>query len=418
VGIIVRGNKSTGGTTLADGATIFADELDVDFDTGYSEINGNLEDVNIKAAANIDPSKIGDYAATDAEFSTASSPGDSAATSKPTTMEGELEKLRYAIERAHIGIDATRVDGTGTVTTGWYDIPYRPVNLVVNPEFAFHTTGTPNAPDGWALGTAPGLIEQEALPAAQGPGKAIRIVANGSDQGIKATIAGVRASTRYLGVVRVKATAGTAKIQTTGADAASSFRNVAISVTSATYVTKAFVVQTDASANDIVIFLLAGANTDDVSFASCHLYECASEAIVAGTNFTAYATITTNTATHYTTAADVSSGLSVAVVPPGPGYQIHVHGKMMFLQEGAGSPTLTGKLKQNGIEVECANRATYIANERDMVAFFYVNTAPTPGTTYTYTMTGRGNINNFARNGAAVHDETPRTSLYVTLVKA
>lgn len=421
MGVIVRGNKSTGGTSLADGGVIYADELDVDIDTAYSEINGNLDDDNIKSAANIDPGKIGDYAASDAEFITAASPGDSSSTSKPTTLEGELERIRYVIERAHIGIDATRVDGSGTATTAWFDIPYRPVNLVFNPEFAFHTAGTPNAPDGWALEGTPGTVELEAMAASAGPGKALRIVAAGAtDEGIKYTLAGPRAGARYLFVVRCKATSGTAKIVTTGADSASSFRNVTITTTSATYVTKAFVVQADASANSLVVKLMAAADTDDVSFASCHGYECASDAIVAGQNYTASASSTTDTTGHYVVGSDTSSGLSVAVIPPGPGYQIHVRGKMQVSQDSGTNPTIVCKLKENGTEVDSANVSTFGTGVRACPAFYYVNTAPTPGTTYTYTMTGRsvGAASAYSLNDAAVADETPKTSLSVTLVKA
>jgi hypothetical protein len=58
MGTITRGAKAGGGTDLNSGQTADPAEVNTDFNTIVTEINGNLENVNVKAAAGIVTSKI------------------------------------------------------------------------------------------------------------------------------------------------------------------------------------------------------------------------------------------------------------------------------------------------------------------------------------------------------------------------
>lgn len=59
MGTIVRGTKSATGTTaFGASSTAKSSEVNTDFDTAYSEINGNIDNDNIKAAAAIANSKL------------------------------------------------------------------------------------------------------------------------------------------------------------------------------------------------------------------------------------------------------------------------------------------------------------------------------------------------------------------------
>lgn len=58
MGTITRTAKAGGGTNFNSGQSINPVEHNTDLDTAYSEFNGNIQNVNIKAAAGIAPSKL------------------------------------------------------------------------------------------------------------------------------------------------------------------------------------------------------------------------------------------------------------------------------------------------------------------------------------------------------------------------
>lgn len=60
MGTITRGTKSVGGTAFQAGSKAKAAEVNTDFDTVYSEFNGNIDNANVKASAGIDGSKLAD----------------------------------------------------------------------------------------------------------------------------------------------------------------------------------------------------------------------------------------------------------------------------------------------------------------------------------------------------------------------
>ena len=78
-----------------------------------------------------------DHAEDDATFLTATSPGDSFSTSRPTNLEGELERLRYRI-KANNGYltEQKATNASNSLTTlGWTEPPIAGPNLLLNAGF-------------------------------------------------------------------------------------------------------------------------------------------------------------------------------------------------------------------------------------------------------------------------------------------
>jgi len=204
-------------------------------------VNGDIADdtilnAKINSAADITLTKIGDASADAAGAATATDPGVSNSESLATTLDGELKRLRYAIERQALGIDAARFDATGTIeATYWGDLPVRNLQRIPG----INGVVTSGLPAGWTnVSTA--TLAQEAADAADktaGKGRAIKITAAGSaNEGISFPLSGLKASTRYFIGALMKATAGdTAKLTTTGADATSAFRDITTTTTSTSW---------------------------------------------------------------------------------------------------------------------------------------------------------------------------------------
>jgi hypothetical protein len=314
---ISRNTKTGGGTSVNTGAVWNADDINGDMDTlfnkfnsgilnadvaagaaiAYSKlnlansivsadivngtiVNGDIADdtilnAKINSAADITLTKLGDTSANAAGAATAVDPGVTNSESLATTGEGEIHRLRYAIERQALGIDATRFDATGTAeTTYWGDLPVRELQWIPG----INGVVTAGLPAGWAnVNTA--TLAQEAADAADktaGKGRAIKITAAGSaNEGMSYTLSGLKSATRYAIYALVKATAGdTAKLTTTGANAASDFRDITATTTSTGWTFIGGVVQTDATPTNIVVSVLAAADTDIVWCAGVCWGEC------------------------------------------------------------------------------------------------------------------------------------------------
>ena len=161
MGTITRGTKAAGGTDFVDNTDALASEVNTDFNTVYAEFNGNIADVNVDASAGIDPTKIDDFSASASEAATATDPGISDSESLATDLSDELERIRYAIERLSLGVDAVRNNAGGATTTYWGDLPARGPNLIFNGQFHLFSSGTSSAPDGW---TANGAVAIAGVP--------------------------------------------------------------------------------------------------------------------------------------------------------------------------------------------------------------------------------------------------------------
>ncbi len=220
MGTIVRGPKAAGGTNFTSGTTILNDEVDTDFNTAYSEINGNLANVNINGSADIAQTKIADHG-TQATQTTPGTPGSESA---PTTLAGDIERLRYALAQLKFG---NASDQGGALE--WFErsvnLMNSPQNILPNSSFAaFQAPASTTPPDGWAATTTPATqYDHTALVAGDGLGLGYYVSVTGAgsaNTGFRYTIpaTSLRPSTTYVVYAMGWATAGdTARIFTSGA---------------------------------------------------------------------------------------------------------------------------------------------------------------------------------------------------------
>ena len=125
---------------------------------------------------------------------------------------------------------------------------------------------TPDAPDGWALQGTPTPVVTGVNTTAEGLGKHFKFTTDAAAEGIKQTVTGLKADTRYLLQVNARVTAGDQlDIATTGAETTiNEWENVSDSITSTSLTTKSYVLRTDSTPTDIVVLLTA--DSTDVCF--------------------------------------------------------------------------------------------------------------------------------------------------------
>ena len=407
--IPVRGTKSSagGGTAFVASTDILASEVNTDFDNIYNEMD-NIDDDNVAASADIALTKLADTSGTDTAHATATTPGDSSSHTLPTTAEGEVQQLRYAVKRAVVGTNAKRLDGTTTTDDCfWGDRPARGPNLIRNGNFAIKTTAAGSAPDGWSLVGTPGTCTTTTTGVTEGHStmRAIRIASAGAaNEGISQTLAGLKASTRYQIGCRGKVNAGgdILGLVTTGASGAT-FGNLSLQTSSTSYVTLSGVILTDATPTDIVVQLLAVADGDSVDVTHVWVRECTEDPLPQSNTPWAVSTITTATPNHYADAVLTDAGVIVSIVCPGPGYVIEVHGTAATSASGSSVQAIFCLLENGVTFVDTHSFYLDSTGTRDKgtAKLFYVNTNPTPGTTYTYIIEGCGIGDTLNRNPAA-----------------
>jgi len=309
------------------------------------------------------------------------------------------------------------VDGSGTGTTFWGDLPVRGPNLIVNPNFAIRNSSVAT-PQGWTLVGSPSLANNALSGAdlSEGRGIALTIAANNAAQeGISQTLR-PRASTRYLVLARVKATSGDAHLETTGADVTSSFRNIDDTTSSTSYVTLKGVIQTDSTPTDIVVQVLTNGDSDtnDIKVSFVGVYEChADHAILCGSGsfeLTSTSAVTLGSAAF----ADVFVGAAIEVRVPGPGFEIHAEAIVPLANTTAGAEAVAVRITENAspsdtsvweLEMPATSTATAVVS--------FVNTAPVAGTLYTYDVSGRSTVAaSLTTNGTSLVTGTPtRTAI-------
>lgn len=417
---ISRGIKSSagGGTAFADATVIQAAEFNTDFDTVYNLLNGLLDGDNIvditdgmlSASADITATKIGDISATSAAHDDTTTPGDSSSHTLPTTLSGELQQLRYVVERQALGIAPDRVDGSGTGAAGWYDLPARGPNLLKSPNFNTGTFATTTPPANWTdLGTGTPTFSASTLTGAtltEGKGVELRIQAGSAAvAGVTQTLSGLKASTRYLVVARARSTTGAVHLKTTGADATSSFRNIDDSSSSTTYVTLKGVIQTDSTPTNVVVQLTTnGGNGDDVKFSFAGVYECAADHVLRGSTTTESNVLTSS---YDVLAASFDNpSTNVRVRCPGDGFEIEVQAQIP-LENTSGTDRHVGIfLNENGAEATGGYVEVLVRqNTHALATIYWKNLSPTPGTAYTYQLSCR------ASGGSAGDVKIPGTSV-------
>lgn len=386
--IIQRGPKTAGGTSFSSG-NILSDEVNADFDIAFNEINGNIDNSNIKESAAISATKIDDVGTS----SGVSTPGSASSPSVATTLTGEIERLRYAIGRIALGssgANVKRYDGDEK-NVPWHEQVVRGPNLVRNASFEAQSGGAGTAPDGWALVGTPSTLALGASVVGAGAGQSVRIVTAASVEGISQTFAGLKASTLYLLVVEASVAAGTLSVATTGAMTTGSYRNALRTSTNSARHFLTVLIETDTSPSDLVLYLTGTTPVSDITIDSAGLYEVQTE-IVSRAGYLAVSDSSSTTAGLLdTTRRPFPDGdaLSVFLSVPGPGYSIRVSVNCSCTDNN--DNTMAAILVENeGSPVDVAiGYASIRAAEGGTVALHYVNTNPTAGATYTYSVEAR-----------------------------
>lgn len=413
MGTIARGMKSSGGTALTDSYDVLAAELNADFDTIFTEINGNLNSTNIAVggvtsaalASGISQAKIDDYSATATEAKIETNPDVSSSESLATTLQGELERIRYVLKRQSLGGRALHYAGAANLSTYWGDYSVRGPNLVRNNSFEVKTTIDGSAPDGWTIVGTPTVLTTAPTDTSNGKGKCISITGDDTIEGIQQAITGLKKSTHYFVQCRYVTTVGTMVMVTSGADVTSNFRDITINGTSATWDTMSAVVKTDSSATAITLnFITLQAadafKVDDVTF-----QEMDKEIVVSPKTIVVRDSSTTAGALSNAEGVfPAGDGLTAAVTVPSSGCTISVRA-CCRIYPGASTQTFTGLLREvastgpTTTEVDVASTPAFDKNST-MVTLGYTNTNPTPGDTYTYSTRSISYATSGTANGA------------------
>ncbi len=415
MGLISKSAKQGGGTDVNDTETAVVDDVNLDMNVIFTEINGEIDDANIDGSADITLTKLGDHASSNAVFlSTGTSPGDTASPTKPTDASLEFETLRYRIAANQSytnGLFYTNTGGTVTATDGWLEPPIVGRNLLPNPGFedGNHTTDT--APDGWTLINSPDVdIEAAAYPAAGADKRSLNIVATGTaDEGILATVTGLKASTKYLIGMAYTLTTGEINLDTTGTLSSGDYQHLALnSATDSAGTTVAYrqgIVKTDSTPTDVVVRILSTQATDDFNLIYVWMYELSDDAPIEAPH------IPMQTAT-YTTADDdqqnVGAGawetktdLSLAQYVPHEGYRFFYEVTLCFTSDtpssSAGHSYFAFRIQQNidgggatTVEGPLSWRVTSGGATTNQIGgvvnLKYIIENPTPGASYAFTV--------------------------------
>jgi hypothetical protein len=269
MGNVSRGTKASGGTNFSPNTTILNDEVDTDFNTLYSDYNGNIANVNVSGSADIAQSKIADHGTQ----STATNPGTPGSESTPTTLAGDIERLRYAIAQLKFGNASDQggalewFERSANFVSGWN-------NLLKNASFAaFQSPASTSAPDDWSTVGPATQYDHTALVAADGLdlGYHLKITGSGAaNTGVSQTLAtaSLRPSTTYLFYCMAWATSGdTARVNVT----TSGGTDLDISTTSTTPVLMQGFFTTNATPSNAVVNLLSSGATDVSNFYACRV---------------------------------------------------------------------------------------------------------------------------------------------------
>jgi hypothetical protein len=408
-----------GTTSYVDGNKLPAAELNADIDGIVNVLNGNIDSDNISSSANIpnsalaeiDGTKVADHANDDSTYLTATSPGDSFSTSRPTNLEGELERLRYRI-KANNGYftEQKATNASNALTTlGWTEPPIAGPNLLLNAGFEDHEITNQDPPTHW---TEEGTLTASAIESAVaahdtygGHKRSLRFTGP-ANAGISQTVQGLKADTKYLFGAAFFLTTGGITLRTVGGLAGGNAYqdpSEAYTSTGTSVVVRNFVVQTDSSATDIKVELLGSLNpSNDINILGCWFHEL-NEAAPAQLPH-----IPTQTATHSTQETQPSTWnagdtfrweavgeLALSQYIPSPGYRLIFD---VTISAGAQSVSqyseweLGFRVKLDGSVVDgpylwvADSSGDDVHDGGQVLSMSHVLDAPTPGATHAYTV--------------------------------
>lgn len=397
---ITRAAKASTGTgNWGAGAILPEAELDADFNQIVSEINGSLENVNIKAGAAIETSKIDGYSDTPTEQDTETSPGDCTTRLPAATLQKEIENLRYCISRLSGYVNAEREAGSGLVGVPWLEPPFLGENLVRNASFGTTDdgsaiTGVDDLPHGWTVVGTVTKVLSDAI-TADGMGLVWIVTATGAGDGVSYTLSELRASTKYLIVVRGAISSGDATISTTGADASSQYRNVSKAVSGATLANYAFVVKTDSTPTDIVLKVLSPTSGYVVEFQHVGVYELSAEPL--GQAAMHALRVERDSAVSLTAGAGATTIVTMEVYVP-PGHVVKLTAAGNWAASGGSPSNVTMKITDDGgSDLGWTTAATLVtAGQIYTFSTTEVDFSPVASANNTYTLVGTAGTNNAA----------------------
>jgi hypothetical protein len=413
----IRGVKPNGSTSWVSGYVndLTAATLNYDFDQIYNTVNGNLDNTNIASGANIAWTKLNTTGqVVDASVSATAAIeetkidgySDNVTELKdtmnaetgtlPASLKEEIMALRYAIQ----SVFGASTQNGGTLDMEWYLEPTIGDNLLYNGDFEDSADGDlAAAPSGWTLSDCSTITNCDTpdTDTSEGLGHAVQFTSDNdsNDDGLTQALAGLKVGKSYLVMTRAKAASGgVCQLITTGGTT-----NANATTNSTSYVSLADIFSVAAGPATVTLALTVnddGAGGDVCNFDHAAVYEMNGDSVGRLNYLPVYKTA--NSSSVVDDAAYSTNLLTAVVTVPGPNYIIKVNGEIC-----AGMSTtddfdyeLRSRLLENGLEV--AESATHEAANPiifntavETVLTSYVNTAPIPGTTYTYVLQARDN---------------------------
>lgn len=414
--------------TYTSGSVISSTQVNANEDAIINTINA-LDEDNFDAGtqipnsmlAEIQPDIVDAHADSATEYLTATTPGTTAAllagsTALPALLTDELERLRYRILGNNHLISTYFMDSAAAIKdAGWVEsAPFGP-QLFSNNGFDVKTSASANAaPDNWTLEgtptslviTAPGL----AVPLAGVNKKALRITCSGAaNEGIKQTLSGLKASTKYLIGMTFAKVSGTPilKITTTGGLSSGAYQNLGVTTsTAATISNVQAIVQTASNGDPLVVKFTNTVAAADVF----DLYQVWAYEVKDSTNLglphiltqsasvsSATSGMTGWTGTGNAWRTDTLTGLSLTAYVPAAGYRLIyevsvpirstnnsdegliAYGAIQRNVDGGGASTVVGPAFFEGHAVSSNGTFGHTFSMR------YVLDNPTPGSSYAMT---------------------------------
>lgn len=289
------------------------------------------------------------------------------------------------------------------------------------------STASTTAPAGWSNLDTATIAYVDPTAVTEGEGVALRTTAaGGALEGVRQTLANLKASTAYVFRARVRATSGdTCTMGVT--DGTTTVSDV--STTTGAFETLEVSLTTTAVPANVTLDLTSTADTDVCDWDHVTVFERLPVVAQPGVQV-CHDTDSSTTADAYTTINTwVDALVSCAVTVPGPGFVVEVHGQLVADHEVGGTTSLAARLRENGTTTRAVGVAAATADSdasgdfRDIavVPVYYIVANPTPGDTLTFTLeampsqdgSGVSWDRNFGTDGA--NDFDSETGLVTTL---
>lgn len=420
VSLTVKPVAGDGTTSYVDGNNLPAAELQADFDAIVNWANGDIDEDNISASAQIANSQLADIAATKvtspSSFTTTTSPGDSATPSAPTTYAAEAARsfykmgmLRgYTTNAKYMNSSAVATDAT------WFEPPIAGPNLLKNPGFEVQSGGAGTAPDGWSLVGTPSTlaIENPAFDEYGLEKRSVNIVTDAANEGISTTVSGLKDSAKYLigmayTITDNGTTPGVIRLSTTNALASGNYRNLALdgsTEAASTVVITQGIVKAQSPPATITVTISATESGADFNVIEAWMYELSEgypvDRPAIPMQVADYTTLDDAIAGGGAATWTTLSDLSLSQYVPFAGYRFTYEATLCFR-----GPAIAGSVRkyvyafriQQQIDAGAAATVegpySWIANQQTNNEFIggtvtlkYVIENPTPGSTYAFTV--------------------------------